>query len=216
MKTKHFALLCILMIFCQLLQADGETMKERKRERPNNGRGGRVQAGHNKNAKGQRNRGQRSSPTKGKFITKEKAECSWTVNEKETTLLKVDCKKGEDAFSCAFSGSPATCPRYAESQKIFWKEIIRSLKKQTNLCNNPKALLKSKVCKTGPLTAHFRLVMDAKTETPTPQQPKKESSDCVEDIDYVDQRKVAEEYCSDMWQNLCYFVISMIQDKKCN
>ncbi|XP_034264773.2 fibroblast growth factor-binding protein 1 [Pantherophis guttatus] len=216
MKTKYFALLCILMMFCQLLQADSETVKERKRERLNNGRGGRAQAVHNRNAKSQRNRGQRGSPTKGKFINKEKAECSWIVNEKETTLLKVDCKKGKDAFSCAFSGSPPTCPWYAENQKVFWKEITRSLKKQKNLCKDPKTLLKSKVCKTGPPTAHLRLVMEAKPETPTPQQPKKESSDCVEDIDYVDQRKVAEEYCSEMWQNLCYFIISMIQDKKCN
>lgn len=216
MKTNHFALLCILMMFCQLLQADSETVKGRKREKPNNGRGGRAQAGPNKNAKDQRNRGQRGSPTKGKFTTKEKAECSWIINEKETALLTVDCKKGEDAFSCAFSGSPSTCPRYAENQKVFWKEITRSLKKQKNLCKDPKTLLKSKVCKTGPPTAHLRLLMDAKPETPIPKQPEKESSDCVEDIDYVDQKKVAEEYCSETWQNLCYFIISMIQDKKCN
>ncbi|KAG8135034.1 hypothetical protein E2320_008092 [Naja naja] len=215
MKTKHFALLCILLMFCQLLQTDSETVKERKRERQNNGRGERAQARHSNNPKGRRNREQRGSLTKGKFITKEKVECSWTVNEKETTLLKVDCKKGEDAFSCAFSGSPSTCPRYAENQKVFWKEITRSLKKQKNLCKDPKALLKSKVCKTGPPTAHLRLVMDAKPETPTPKQPEKESSDCVEDIDYVDQRKVAEEHCSEMWQHLCYFIVSMIQDKKC-
>ncbi|XP_039182473.1 fibroblast growth factor-binding protein 1 [Crotalus tigris] len=216
MKTKHFALLCILMMFCQLLQVDSEIVKERKRERPNNGREGRVQAGHNKNAKGQRNRGQKGFPTKGKFTTKEKAECSWTINEKETTLLKVDCKKGEDALSCAFSGSPSTCPQYTENQKVFWKEITRSLKKQKNLCKDPKAVLKSKVCKIGPPTAHLRLVMDTKPEIPTPKQPEKESSDCVEDIDYVDQRKVAEENCSEMWQNLCYFIISMIQNKKCS
>ncbi|XP_013915473.1 PREDICTED: fibroblast growth factor-binding protein 1-like [Thamnophis sirtalis] len=216
MKTKHFALLCIFMMFCQMLQADSETVKERKREKPNNGRAGRAQAGPNKNAKGQRNRGQRGSPTKGKFTTKEKAECSWTINEKETALLKVDCKKGEDAFSCAFSGSPSTCPQYAEKQKVFWKEITRSLKKQKNLCKDPKTLLKSKVCKAGPPTAHLRLLMDAKPETPIPKQPEKESSDCVEDIDYVDQKKVAEEYCSETWQNLCYFIISMVQDKKCS
>ncbi|KAM6441430.1 fibroblast growth factor-binding protein 1 isoform 1-T3 [Liasis olivaceus] len=211
MKVKHFALLCVLMMFSQLLQADSETVKERKRERPNNSRGGKGQPGSSKNARGQRNRGQNGSPMKGKFTTKEKAECSWSVNEKETTLLTVDCKRGEDAFSCAFSGSPSTCQRYAENQKVFWKEITRSLKKQKNLCKDHKAVLKSKVCKTGPPTAHLRLVMDAKQEI-----SKKEPIDCVEDDDYVDQKKVAEQHCSELWQPLCHFFISMIQDKKCS
>ncbi|XP_063166340.1 fibroblast growth factor-binding protein 1-like [Candoia aspera] len=214
MKIKRFALLCVFMMFSQLLQADSETVKERGRERPNNSRGGRAQPGPNKNARGQRNRGQNGSHMKGKFTTKEKAECSWNVNEKETVLLTVDCKNGDNDFSCAFSGSPSTCQRYAENKKVFWKEITRSLKKQKNLCKDPKALLKAKVCKTGPPTAHLRLVMDARQETP--KQPEKGSSDCVEEVDYMDQKKVAEEYCSETWQPLCYFLVSMIQDKKCS
>uniref|UniRef100_A0A803SKM4 Fibroblast growth factor binding protein 1 n=1 Tax=Anolis carolinensis TaxID=28377 RepID=A0A803SKM4_ANOCA len=182
-------------------------------------KGQRPQAGSNN----QRTRG---SP-KGKFTTKDKAMCTWTLHEAEMATLNINCKKEENTFSCKFSGKPSTCPQYAENKKMFWKQITRSLKKKQNICGDPKGILKSKVCSKGPPAAHLRLVTQASlkpkqekpsvqvTSIPTGNQPGESSSDCVEDVDYIDQRKVAEEYCSESWLSLCNFFISMMQDKKC-
>uniref|UniRef100_A0A8D2KRS4 Fibroblast growth factor binding protein 1 n=1 Tax=Varanus komodoensis TaxID=61221 RepID=A0A8D2KRS4_VARKO len=186
-------------------------------------------ASDNQNGRSQKNRGAKGSH-KGKFTTKEKSECTWTLNEAETATLKIDCKSKEDTFSCEFSGNPSTCPQYAKNQKAFWKQITRSLKKQKNICKDPKSILKSKLCKTGPPTAHLRLVtlasQNPKEEKPShhakedslpaENKPGKASSDCVEEEDYIDQRKVAEEYCGESWLSLCNFFVAMIQDKKCN
>ncbi|XP_062991476.1 fibroblast growth factor-binding protein 1 [Elgaria multicarinata webbii] len=235
MKIRYFALLCALIVFSQLLQADCESQKESRKERANSGKGGRTQPGSdNQNKRGQKNRGEKGS-LKGKFTTKEKSECTWTLNEAETATLKVDCKREENTFSCEFSGNPSTCAQYGKNQKAFWKQITRSLKKQRNICKDPKSTLKSRLCKTGPPTAHLRLVtrtsQDSKQEetvhhgretsrSPAPpvaseKQPGRESSDCVEEADYVDQKKVAEQHCSESWLSLCHFFVSMVQDKKC-
>ncbi|XP_042326527.1 fibroblast growth factor-binding protein 1 [Sceloporus undulatus] len=230
MKFGRFALLCALIMFSQLLQANCERQKGRKKERLNS----ETSEPDNQNGRGQKTRGQKGS-LKGKFTTKEKAVCTWTVDEAEIATLNIDCKKEESTFSCEFSGNPSTCPSYAENKKNFWKQITRSLKKKKNICEDPKGILKSKICSKGPPSAHLRLVNQAsqkpKQEKPihhgretslapaTPvaagHQPGEASSDCVEEVDYIDQRKVAEEYCSETWLSLCNFFISMIQDKKC-
>ncbi|XP_060632133.2 fibroblast growth factor-binding protein 1 [Anolis sagrei] len=227
MKFRHFALLCTFIIFSQLLHVDCERQKERKKERLNSEKGQRAQAGsNNQNERGQRTRGQKGSP-KGKFTTKDKATCTWTLHEAEMATLNINCRKEESTFSCEFSGKPSTCPQYAENKKMFWKQITRSLKKKQNICDDPKGILKSKVCSKGPPAAHLRLVAQTSlkpkqekplvpvTSVPTGNQPRESSSDCVEDVDYIDQQKVAEEYCSETWLSLCHFFISMVQDKKC-
>ncbi|XP_061440674.1 fibroblast growth factor-binding protein 1 [Rhineura floridana] len=233
MKIRRFAVLCVLVVFSQMLQADCERQKERKRERTNTGKGEKLEPGsNNRNGRGQKTQGQKGS-LKGKFVTKEKSACTWALNEAETASLKVDCKRGESTFSCEFSGSPSSCPQYAENKKSFWKQITRSLKKQKNICEDPKSILKSRICKKGPSTAHLRLVTPHSSRQDKPvqhgkdtslapvppvtseTQPGKASSDCVDDIDYIDQSKVAEEYCSESWLSICNFFISMVQDKKC-
>ncbi|XP_020662245.3 fibroblast growth factor-binding protein 1 [Pogona vitticeps] len=235
MEVRHFALLCALFMFSQLLQAECERQKERKKERANAGKDGRLQsASNNQNGKSKKTPGQKSS-LKGKFITKEKFVCTWMVNEAQTAMLKIDCKKEAKAFSCEFSGNPSTCPQYPENRKAFWKQITRSLKNKKMMCQDSKSILKSRLCNKGPPSAHLRLITQkaehAKQEKPashkkevsltpvtpvtTENQPGKASSECVEDTDYIDQSKVAEEYCSESWLSLCKFFISMIQDKKC-
>uniref|UniRef100_A0A8C8RVF9 Fibroblast growth factor binding protein 1 n=1 Tax=Pelusios castaneus TaxID=367368 RepID=A0A8C8RVF9_9SAUR len=173
---------------------------------------------------------------KGKFTAKDNSECTWAVSEVDTVALKVECKKGESSFQCHFSGNPSTCPQFAANHKLYWKQISRSLKKQKNICQDPKGILKSKVCKKGPQSAHLTLTSSSlitlpdsvkdktahhgkeisQTSATTPEnQSGKSSNDCVEDIDYIDQQKVAEEYCSETWRSWCNFFITMIQDKKC-
>ncbi|XP_053259153.1 fibroblast growth factor-binding protein 1 [Podarcis raffonei] len=230
MKIRHFAVLCALIVFSQVLQADCEIQKERRRGRTNNGKGERPQPGSDdQNGRGQKTRGQKGS-LKGKFVTKEKSECTWALNEAEIATLKIDCKRSESTFSCEFSGNPSSCPQYAENKKVFWKQITRSLKRQKNICEDPKSILKSKICRKGPSTAHLRMVTPTSSREDKPvhhgqetalepgtsgTQPDEASSNCVEDVDYIDQKKVAEEHCSELWRSLCLFVISMIQDKKC-
>ncbi|KAJ7329206.1 hypothetical protein JRQ81_015380 [Phrynocephalus forsythii] len=234
MKVRHFALLCALFMFSQLLQAEGERQKGRKKEKANNGKGGRPQsASNNQNGRDQKAPGQKGS-LKGKFITKEKFVCTWMVNEFETATLKIDCKKEEDTFSCEFFSNPSTCPQYPENKKAFWKQITRSLKKKKNMCQDSTSVVKSRLCNKGPPSAHLRLIkqipendkqkkpvshekvpLTPVTPVETENQPEKTASECVEDIDYIDQSKVAEEYCSETWLSLCKFFISMVQDKKC-
>ncbi|KAJ6659391.1 hypothetical protein lerEdw1_019123 [Lerista edwardsae] len=233
MKIRQSAFLCALIMISQMLPAGCERQKERKKERAGSEKPGRPESGsQNQDRKGQKIRGQKAS-LKGKFISKEKSECTWALSEAETATLKIDCKRGESSFSCEFAGHPSTCPQYSGNQKTFWKQITRSLKKQKNICEDPKGILKSKVCKKGPSSAHLKLVTTLSSEQEKPlhhgreatvasvmsvaleQQPGHESSDCVEDVDYVDQRKVAEEYCSEHWFSICNFVFSMIQNKRC-
>ncbi|XP_066489091.1 fibroblast growth factor-binding protein 1 [Tiliqua scincoides] len=233
MKVRKIALLCALIMISQMIPADCEKQKDRKRDRAGSRRAGGPEPGSdNQNGKGQKTRGQKTS-LKGKFISKEKSECTWALSEAETATLKIDCKKGESSFSCEFTGNPSTCPQYAGNQKTFWKQITKSLKKQKNICEDPQGMLKSKICKKGPSSAHLKLVptrdseqekpghhgrqatVDTVTSVATEQQTGLASSDCVEDVDYVDQKKVAEEYCSEHWVSFCNFLMSMIQDKRC-
>lgn len=233
MKIRCLALLCALIVFSQILHTDCERQKERKKEQTERSKGGRQESRSNhQNGKGQKGRGQKGAH-KGKFISKEKSPCTWTLSEGEIATLKIDCKKEDRNISCAFSGNPSTCPQFSENRNIFWKQITRSLKKKKNICEDPKDILKSSVCKKGPASAHLRLVNshNPKQEDPVLHErktssatvspnaaenpPKRGSSDCVEDVDYVDQEKVAEDYCPEPWLSLCRFFVAMVQDKKC-
>ncbi|XP_078526654.1 fibroblast growth factor-binding protein 1-like [Lissotriton helveticus] len=131
--------------------------------------------------------------------------------------------KGGESFWCVFAGSPSSCPQYAANQKNYWKQIACALKKQKNLCQDPKAVLKSKECKKGPKEAHLSLSSSSLIEAasgkekvihPGEADAETSSKECVED-ESVDQKKVAEEYCGESWGSLCAFFFSMVQDKKC-
>ncbi|XP_015278138.1 PREDICTED: fibroblast growth factor-binding protein 1 [Gekko japonicus] len=231
MKIGCLALLCTLLVFSQILHTDCERQNEKNKARTHAGKGGR-QKSNPQTGKGQKGRGQKGAH-KGKFISKEKSPCTWTLSESETAALKIDCKKEDRNVSCVFSGNPSACPQYSENRNIFWKQITRSLKKKKNICEDPKDILKSSVCRMGPASAHLRLEspQDSKQKDPVPHgreassataspnapgnPPERGSRDCVEDVDYIDQKKVAEEYCSELWLSLCHFFVTLVQDKKC-
>nr|XP_056711830.1 fibroblast growth factor-binding protein 1 [Euleptes europaea] len=231
MKIRCLALLCTLIVFSQIVHTDCKRQKERKKGQTNTGEGGRLESSSNpQNGKGQNGRGQKGAH-KGKFISKEKSQCTWTLSERETATLKIDCKEKDHNVSCVFSGNPSTCPQFSENRNAFWKQITRSLKKKKNICEDPKGILKSQICKKGPASAHLRWVTSHNSQQGKPVLHEREtlpatatavenrleqgSRDCVEDIDYIDQGKVAEQYCSDSWLSLCKFFVTMIQDKKC-
>ncbi|XP_009097832.3 fibroblast growth factor-binding protein 1 [Serinus canaria] len=238
MRIKSFGLLCVLMLVSQMLLANCERQKERKKGRQGIEHGGKKQKESNQgNEKGQRSKGGKSSP-KGKFETKENAECTWSVMDTKAVTVHVQCKHGDREFWCEFSGDPSGCAQYAANQKSYWKQVSRSLKKQKQICQDPKSVLKSKLCRKGPRSAHLRLTHSS---LPTAVGPAKENTmhhtkeavqtpadasvtkkrlehspqDCVEDVDYIDQKKVAEEYCPEGLLSFCNFFITMVQDKRC-
>nr|XP_009671576.1 PREDICTED: fibroblast growth factor-binding protein 1 [Struthio camelus australis] len=238
MKIKSFGLLCMLLLVSQMLLANCERQKERKKERQNIEKGGKKQAEPNEQSeKGRKSNGEKALP-KGKFKTKENAECTWAVADINAATVHIECKNGESKFWCEFTGDPSACPQYAANQRSYWKQVSRSLKKQKQICQDSKSVLKSKVCRKGPQSAHLELTNSSlltsmgpvkgtathhakegtrtsASASVTKKQPEQSSQDCVEDIDYIDQRKVAEEYCPESLLSFCNFFIAMVQDKKC-
>ncbi|NWS70120.1 FGFP1 protein, partial [Crotophaga sulcirostris] len=230
--------LCLLILVSQMLLTNCERHKERKKGRKVIEDSGKTRTESNQeNEKGRKLKGGKASP-KGKFKTKENVECTWAVTDMNAATLHIECKHGDSKFWCEFSGDPSTCSHYATNQKSYWKQVSRSLKKQKNICQDPKSVLKSKVCRKGPRSAHLRLthsslltstdlakgntIHHAKENVQTPaaapvteKKPEHSPEDCVDDIDYIDQKKVAEEYCPESFLSLCNFFIAMVQDKKC-
>lgn len=238
MRIKNFGLLCVLILVSQMLLTSCERQKERKKGRQGIENSGKKQTESNQEKeKGQKPKGGKASP-KGKFKTKENAECTWAVTGMDSATIRVECTNSDSKFWCEFSGDPSTCPHYAANQKSYWKQVSRSLKKQKQICQDPRSILKSKVCRKGPQSAHLILTRSSLlasvgpvkgdathhkkevTQVPaTASEPGKQlehsSQDCVEDVDYIDQKKVAEEYCPESLLSFCNFFITMVQDKKC-
>ncbi|NXC49309.1 FGFP1 protein, partial [Penelope pileata] len=228
--------LCVLILVSQMLLTSCERQKERKKGRQGIENGGKKQTESNQE-KGRKSKGGKASP-KGKFKSKENADCTWAVTEMSAATMHIECKNGDSTFWCEFSGEPSACPHYAANQRSYWKQVSRSLKKQKQICQDPRSILKSKVCRRGPRGAHLKLTRSSllgavgparghtthreEEEAQAPaaasesgKQPGHSSPDCVEDVDYIDQRKVAEEYCPESLLSFCNFFITMVQDKKC-
>ncbi|NXK28721.1 FGFP1 protein, partial [Arenaria interpres] len=230
--------LCVLILVSQMLLANCERQKGGKKGRHGIEEGGKNQPESTReHEKGRKSKGGKAPP-KGKFKTKENAECTWAVTDVNAATVHVGCKHGDSEFWCEFSGDPSTCPQYAANQRSYWKQVSRSLKKQKQICQDPKSVLKSKVCRKGPRSAHFKLTRSSlltsvgpargntahqakevvRAPAATSVTEKKQDhhpQDCVEDIDYIDQKKVAEEYCPESLLSFCNFFITMVQDKKC-
>ncbi|NXM09125.1 FGFP1 protein, partial [Tyrannus savana] len=227
--------LCVLMLVSQMLLASCERQKERKKGRQGLKGGGKTPTESTQGTeKGRKSKGGKLSP-RGKFETKGNAECTWAVTDINAATVHVECKQGDSTFWCEFSGDPSSCAQYAANQKSYWKQVSRSLKKQKQICQDPKSVLKSKVCRKGPQSAHLRLTHSSLLTAVGPdtkhhaqevvQSPAAASvsektleqspQDCVEDVDYIDQKKVAEEYCPESLLSFCNFFITMVQDKRC-
>ncbi|XP_051823579.1 fibroblast growth factor-binding protein 1 [Antechinus flavipes] len=232
MKMKCIALFSVLLLVSQLLLVDCEKQRKRKHGRDEKGEG-KHPGSPDKEEKSQKAKGGKRLP-RGRFSTQENVPCTWAVTEKEGVALKVQCKGQEAQFECTFAGSPSSCPHYAGNEKAYWKQIGRALRKQRNLCADPKSILKSRVCRQGPKEAHLRLLDSSKNSQSQDKKVRKDPqtaaptvgpaaatvqpttpAQCEEDVEVINQRKVASEYCGDTWSSLCTFLLTMLQDKRC-
>ncbi|XP_067298854.1 fibroblast growth factor-binding protein 1 [Pseudorasbora parva] len=158
---------------------------------------------------------------KGVCATKDKARCSWSVRGEDIYTMTVTCRpRNGDRFTCRYTAKPATCTEYRSNSKGYWEQIARSLQKQKTLCADPRALIRTGMCKRAPLDAHFKL-----TGTSQPKKPKTEKTpvttkttlpdnkrQCTERIDHS---QIAKEKCGDSWASLCAFLFTMIQSGDC-
>ncbi|NXY81543.1 FGFP1 protein, partial [Alcedo cyanopectus] len=228
--------LCVFILVSQMLLTNCEKQKERKKGKQGIEDGRKKHSEfHQENENGQKPKG--GKLPRGKFKNKEDVECTWAVTGMKAVTVHVDCKHGDSEFWCEFSGDPSACAEYAANQKLYWKQVSRSLKKQKQICQDHKSVLKPKVCKQASRSARLKLThssllkslapverdmihLTKALQTPaaasvTEKKPEHSPQDCVEDIDYIDQKKVAEEYCPESLLSFCNFFITMVQDKRC-
>ncbi|XP_017547446.1 fibroblast growth factor-binding protein 1 [Pygocentrus nattereri] len=147
-------------------------------------------------------------PSKGRFSTKDKTQCSWEATGDHSLVLSISCTKGNESFHCEYIANPRLCPQYESNSGKFWKQIARSLKKQKKLCHDPKALVKATVCKNASKEAHFSLRTPAKAEHP----PQLSNQDCK---GLSHSNKLAKEHCSSTWSSICSFFFAMVQNEDC-
>lgn len=149
---------------------------------------------------------------KGKLVTKDKSECTWSVTGNEILTLRVTCQKGVSSCSCEYNARPSVCPQYSTKAELYWKQIARALKKHQSLCQESDVPIKAGLCRRAARDAHFRLSrVQKKTTPPPPTQPQPQAAiSCLDD-----NMKRAEEYCSNSWSSVCLFFFTMVQDYDC-
>nr|XP_015199392.1 PREDICTED: fibroblast growth factor-binding protein 1 isoform X1 [Lepisosteus oculatus] len=227
---KSFALVLVLACIAQMVLVAECEKKEEGRKRKKEGKEKPAQpekqpsAPTDKSERGQK--AQAGKVMKGKFPTKDKALCTWLATGGDVSTLSVNCGKGDASLACEYTAKPSACPQFASNPKSYWKQITRALKKQKNLCKDATALIKAGMCKKAPKDAHFKLSPSTSSQAEETLSKTKESraktttggpsatgkKNCPEN---TDQKKVAEEYCSETWSSLCNFFISMVQSEDC-
>ncbi|KAF7467457.1 Hypothetical predicted protein [Marmota monax] len=172
MKMHSLALLSFLLLAAQVLSAKVRNgTKNRRGSIPEGDPSVPLGKGQSK----QRSRTSKSM-TNGKFATKDQASCRWSVTEQELVItLKVECTRMDQEFSCVFAGKPTKCLKL-NNEKAYWKQIVRTLRKQKNLCENSKSVLKTRVCKKQFPESNLKLVNSTLYENMKPRKEKTELS----------------------------------------
>lgn len=149
---------------------------------------------------------------KGKLVTNDKSNCTWTAAGEDLVTLGVTCEKEGRSFSCDYVARPVVCPQYASNDKLYWKQIARALKKQRNLCLGSNELVRAGMCRGAASEAHFRLHNSQKkaAQPYAPPPAPKAAKSCQHN-----NKKLAEEYCNHSWLSFCMFFFTMVQDYDC-
>lgn len=181
------------------------------------GRRGRGDRGQHKERSGLKvGRQPKPAPSqsfKGKLVTKDKSECTWTAAGEDIVILHISCKKGDQSFSCEYAARPAVCPQYALNAERYWKQISRSLKKKKSLCRDNNALVKAGVCRKAAREAHFMLRVAQRKKSASTYIPPS-AARTVKSCQPAN-KKLAEEFCSNSWSSLCTFLFTMVKDYDC-
>ncbi|XP_020027233.1 fibroblast growth factor-binding protein 1 [Castor canadensis] len=224
MRVHSLSLLSVLLLA-------GQVLSENVKSGAKNAQGS-IPDGDPSVPQGRRQNKQRSrtskSVTNGKFVTKDQATCRWAVTEQELgIMLKVECTGMDQEVSCVFAGDPTGCLKHNE-ERVYWKQIAQTLRKQKNICGNSKSILKTRVCKKKFPESNLKLVntilhgdlKPRKEEVELSQREStkvKEDKDpkCAEDPEVVNQRKTALEFCGESWSSFCTFFLTMFQAASC-
>ncbi|XP_071756341.2 fibroblast growth factor-binding protein 1 [Centroberyx gerrardi] len=151
-------------------------------------------------------------PVRGELVAKDKSQCTWVATGEELLTLSVTCRNGGRRFSCEYVARPSACPRYASDSGLYWKQIARALKKQKKLCQDGGAAVRAGVCRKAPGDAHFRMAVPPPSPHPGPSPHPRPAT---VKVCKPDNKKLAEEYCSDSWSSFCTFFFAMVQNDDC-
>ncbi|KAK0155771.1 Fibroblast growth factor-binding protein 1 [Merluccius polli] len=157
------------------------------------------------------------SPLKGRFASKDKLRCQWVAaagQDYDDVVLGVSCTKNGQRLSCEYLAKPAACRRYASRQGLYWKQVVRALKKQRTLCRGGALVLRAGVCRTAAEVSHFRLRVPPgfdPTPSPSPSPPPAGVKSCR-----VAHQQLADDYCNDSWSTLCVFFFTFVQNEDCS
>ncbi|XP_005402577.1 PREDICTED: fibroblast growth factor-binding protein 1 [Chinchilla lanigera] len=156
------------------------------------------------------------STISGKFVSRDRgATCRWATTEQELGIaLRVQCSQEQHKFSCVFAGNPTECLKH-HSEKVYWKQIARTLHKQKNVCGDSKNVLKTKVCKKKFPESNFKLESSTLLENMKPGELESKLSPTEHPNNKGDSSKEPYKAKGDVSSTLAVTKAATTRDPKC-